>query len=146
MSFTGCVYYIMGYVMILVWSYGDLGLRIYGVCDVLLVVDKIGVCIVIHIPCYYWYVYHLLSLCLSLSSHSRDVINPINSSPVTFLTSTVLFTLIWLPTNYFYSRALLTIPPTDVTALFSTAPAFVFIFSMIILREPPLILRVCTVI
>ena len=38
--------------MILVWSYGDLGLRIYGVCDVLLVVDKIGMCIVIHIPCY----------------------------------------------------------------------------------------------
>ena len=41
-----------------------------------------------------------------------------------------------------YSRALLTIPPTDVTALFSTAPVFVFLLSIVILREPPLILRV----
>ena len=50
--------------------------------------------------------------------------------------------MIWLPTNYMYSRALLTIPPTDVTALFSTAPVFVFLLSIVILREPPLILRV----
>ena len=44
-----------------------------------------------------------------------------------------------------YSRALLAIPPTDVTALFSTAPVFVFLLSIVILREPPLVLRVSTV-
>ena len=43
-----------------------------------------------------------------------------------------------------YSHALLAIPPTDVTALFSTAPVFVFLLSIVILREPPLVLRVST--
>ena len=41
-----------------------------------------------------------------------------------------------------YSRALISTAPTDVTALFSSAPAFVFLLSVVILREPPLILRV----
>lgn len=41
-----------------------------------------------------------------------------------------------------YSRALMTISATDVTALFSSAPVFVFILSICILKEPPLILRV----
>lgn len=82
------------------------------------------------------------SLSLSLSSHSREIINPYNSSTVTFLTSTVLFSFLWVPTNYCFARALITIPATDVTALFSTAPAFVFLLSMFILKEPPLILRV----
>jgi len=58
------------------------------------------------------------------------------------LSSTVLFGLIWAATNYMYSRALMTISATDVTALFSSAPAFVFVFSICILKEPPLILRV----
>jgi solute carrier family 35 protein F3/4 len=79
-------------------------------------------------------------------NHSREVINPPNSKPTTFLTSTILFTLIWIPTNYCYARALITSPASDVTALFSTAPAFVFILSIIILREPPLILRFVAVI
>ena len=79
---------------------------------------------------------------LSPYSHSRDIINPPGSSSITFLTSTVLFSLIWMPTNYLYARALISMAPTDVTALFSTAPAFVFLLSMLLLREPPLILRV----
>ena len=41
-----------------------------------------------------------------------------------------------------YLRALGSIPPTDVTALFSSAPAFVYILSFFILHEPLLILRV----
>ena len=77
-----------------------------------------------------------------LSRHSREIINPYNASTITFFTSTVLFTCIWIPTNYCYARALITIPATDVTALFSTAPAFVFLLSMFILKEPPLLLRV----
>ena len=36
----------------------------------------------------------------------------------------------------------MTIAATDVTALFSSAPAFVFLFSICILKEPPLVLRV----
>ena len=42
-----------------------------------------------------------------------------------------------------YLRALGTISPTDVTALFSSAPAFVYILSFFILQEPLLVLRVC---
>ena len=75
-------------------------------------------------------------------SHSKEIVFPSKFSLVSILTSTVLFTLIWIPTNYMYARALISIAATDVTAIFSTAPAFVFIFSMIILREPPLLLRV----
>lgn len=61
-------------------------------------------------------------------------------------TSTLPFTIIWEATNYMYLRALGTIPPTDVTALFSSAPAFVYILSFFILREPLLVLRVFSVV
>ena len=61
---------------------------------------------------------------------------------LSLLTSTVPFALIWAATNYMYTRALTLIEPSDVTALFSSAPAFVFILSLIILREPPLVFRV----
>ena len=81
-------------------------------------------------------------LSLLSCSHSLLVYSPHGVTILSLLSSTVLFTMIWLPTNYMYSRALLTIPPTDVTALFSTAPVFVFLLSIVILREPPLILRV----
>ena len=76
--------------------------------------------------------------------HSMEIIAPDGWSNVCrhFLSSTVLFTLIWVPTNYCYSRALITIAATDVTALFSSAPAFVFLLSVVILKEPPLVLRV----
>ena len=58
------------------------------------------------------------------------------------LTSTVLFATIWAVTNYVYARALINLAATDVTALFSSASAFVFLFSICILKEPPLVLRV----
>ena len=58
------------------------------------------------------------------------------------LTSTVLFATIWAITNYVYARALINLAATDVTALFSSAPAFVFLFSICVLKEPPLVLRV----
>ena len=41
-----------------------------------------------------------------------------------------------------YVRALIYLAAGDVTALFSSAPAFVFVLSLIFLKEPPLILRV----
>lgn len=62
------------------------------------------------------------------------------------LTSSVLFGTIWAATNYMYARALTSIAATDVTALFSSAPAFVFLFSICVLGEPPLILRFIAVI
>ena len=77
-----------------------------------------------------------------MHSHCTKVFSPRGVTLLSLLTSTVLFGLIWAGTNYMYARALMTIAATDVTALFSSAPAFVFLFSICILREPPLILRV----
>ena len=45
------------------------------------------------------------------------------------------FCLIWIVTNYLYVRALGVIRATDVTALFSSCNAFVYIFSLIWLKE-----------
>lgn len=63
-------------------------------------------------------------------------------TPLSLLTSTVFFTLVWEATNYAYLRGLTLISSTDVTAIFSSAPAFVYILSICILREPVLVLRV----
>ena len=54
--------------------------------------------------------------------------------------------MIWAGTNYMYAHALMTIAATDVTALFSCAPAFVFLFSICVLKEPPLVLRFVAVV
>ena len=45
------------------------------------------------------------------------------------------FCLLWMLTNYSYVRALGVIQAADVTALFSSCNAFVYIFSLIWLRE-----------
>ena len=79
---------------------------------------------------------------LVLNSHSKQVFSPDGLTVKDVLSSTVLFGIIWGATNYMYSRALMTMSATDVTALFSSAPAFVFLFSMCILKEKLLILRV----
>ena len=80
-----------------------------------------------------------------LWSHSVLVFSERGITFKSLLTSTVLFSTIWAATNYMYSRALVTIAATDVTALFSSAPAFVFLFSICVLREPPLLLRFVSV-
>ena len=74
--------------------------------------------------------------------HSAQVFSPTGITPLSLLTSAVLFGILWAATNYMYARALMSIAATDVTALFSSAPVFVFLFSICILQEPPLILRV----
>ncbi len=57
------------------------------------------------------------------------------------------FCILWSATNYCYLRALATVAATDVTALFSSWNAFVYIYSLLLLREPFLIFRVsCRVI
>ena len=45
------------------------------------------------------------------------------------------FCLLWMLTNYSYVRALGVIQAADVTALFSSCNAFVYIFSLIWLKE-----------
>lgn len=89
----------------------------------------------------YKYLYYVQSIISSIR-HSTKILSPRPFRPLSLLTSTILFSIIWMPTNYLYVRALMVIAATDVTAIFSTAPAFVFILSMIILREPPLLIRV----
>lgn len=78
---------------------------------------------------------------IALWKHSVAVFSDNGITFKSLLTSTVLFGTIWSATNYMYSRALMTIAATDVTALFSSAPAFVFLFSICVLKEPPLVLR-----
>ena len=52
------------------------------------------------------------------------------------------FCLLWMLTNYSYVRALGVIPAADVTALFSSCNAFVYIFSLIWLKESLGIIKV----
>ena len=73
---------------------------------------------------------------------SRLVFSSKGVTPLSLLTSTVFFTIVWEATNYVYLRGLTLISSTDVTAIFSSAPAFVYILSIFILREPVLVLRV----
>ena len=76
-----------------------------------------------------------------LLKHSVSVFSKRGITFPSLLTSSVLFGTIWAVTNYMYARALISIAATDVTALFSSAPAYVFLFSICVLGEPPLILR-----
>ena len=52
------------------------------------------------------------------------------------------FCLIWCVTNYCYTRALGKVAVTDVTAMFASCNAFVYMFSLLILKEPFMLLRV----
>lgn len=52
------------------------------------------------------------------------------------------FCLLWMVTNFLYVSALGVIPATDVTALFSSCNAFVYIFSLIWLKEKLAIVKV----
>lgn len=52
------------------------------------------------------------------------------------------FCLLWMLTNYSYVRALGVIQAADVTALFSSCNAFVYIFSLIWLKESLGIIKV----
>ena len=56
-------------------------------------------------------------------------------SPLTLLTRSLPFVLIWCGCNYMYTRALSVLSATDVTALFSSTPAFVFMLSLLLLKD-----------
>lgn len=55
--------------------------------------------------------------------------------PFTLFTRCLPFALLWCACNYMYTRALSVLSATDVTALFSSAPAFVFVLSLAVLAE-----------
>lgn len=61
------------------------------------------------------------------------------------LAAVVGFLSLWTGCNYAYIVALARIPPSMVTALFSTAPAFVYLFSTAILGLPHDAVRACAV-
>ncbi|XP_078608802.1 solute carrier family 35 member F3-like [Branchiostoma floridae x Branchiostoma japonicum] len=63
----------------------------------------------------------------------------------TLLVKAGFFLLLWAGTNYLYIRALKEIPATDVTALFSSCNAFVYVFSIVLLRERLYIGRILSV-
>lgn len=66
----------------------------------------------------------------------------------TFLKLTGPFCALWMITNYMYAAALKFKSPTDVTAIFVTNTAFIYIFSWIWLEELLILLpaRLCSVI
>ena len=55
--------------------------------------------------------------------------------PCTLITRCLPFVIIWCGCNYMYTRSLSVLSATDVTALFSSTPAFVFILSLLLLRD-----------
>ena len=52
------------------------------------------------------------------------------------------FCLMWMLTNYLYIRALGVIHAADVTALFSSSNAFVYVFSWFWLKERISVIKV----
>ncbi|CAB3976717.1 Hypothetical predicted protein [Paramuricea clavata] len=55
--------------------------------------------------------------------------------PITLLTRCLPFVIIWCGCNYMYTRSLYVLSATDVTALFSSTPAFVFVLSLLLLKD-----------
>lgn len=74
--------------------------------------------------------------------HCTHVFSPSGITFRSLLTSMVLFTSLWVGTNYSYSRALMYASATDVATLTSSSSAFIVLLSICILKEPILILKV----
>ncbi|XP_028402363.1 solute carrier family 35 member F4-like [Dendronephthya gigantea] len=55
--------------------------------------------------------------------------------PYTLLTRCLPFAVLWGACNYMYTRSLSFLSATDVTALFSSTPAFVFVLSLLLLKD-----------
>ena len=61
--------------------------------------------------------------------------------PLTLITRCLPFVVIWCGCNYMYTRSLSVLSATDVTALFSSTPAFVFMLSLLLLKDELFSLR-----
>eukprot|EP00731_Ephydatia_muelleri_P025497 Em0017g580a len=77
--------------------------------------------------------------------HCTHVFSPSGITFRSLLTSMVLFTSLWVGTNYSYSRALMYASATDVATLTSSSSAFIVLLSICILKEPILILKILAV-
>lgn len=55
--------------------------------------------------------------------------------PYTLVTRCLPFVILWASCNYMYTRSLSVLSATDVTALFSSTPAFVFVLSLLLLKD-----------
>lgn len=78
-----------------------------------------------------------LTLAATLRSAAEELLHTSEGGPppsvLHVVRLAVPFLLIWSTANYAYSRALMTIAATDVTAVFSATPAFVYLLSILVL-------------
>ncbi|XP_030829888.1 putative thiamine transporter SLC35F3 [Strongylocentrotus purpuratus] len=83
-----------------------------------------------------------------LFKDDQQIYGPRGMTVWTFLKLTGPFCALWMITNYMYAAALKFKSPTDVTAIFVTNTAFIYIFSWIWLEELLILLpaRLCSVI
>ncbi|XP_065063231.1 solute carrier family 35 member F3-like isoform X1 [Rhopilema esculentum] len=76
---------------------------------------------------------------------SAKIFGPRGVCLISLIKYTLPFCILWLITNYLYIRALKELNPADVTALFSSVSAFVYIFSIALLKEKFFITRLTAV-
>jgi len=76
---------------------------------------------------------------------SAKIFGPHGVCLVSLVRFTLPFCILWLASNYLYIRALKALNPADVTALFSSVSAFVYIFSIALLKEKFFITRLTAV-
>ncbi|CAH1792290.1 unnamed protein product [Owenia fusiformis] len=81
----------------------------------------------------------------NIFKHSQEIFGKHGVCMVSVFTRGVPFLILWAVTNYMYVRALGTIAASDVTALFSSCTVFVYLFSIIILKEELYSLRLIAV-
>ena len=86
-----------------------------------------------------WVLYLLFKF---ISRDSAKIFGPRGVCLISLIKYTLPFCILWLITNYLYIRALKELNPADVTALFSSVSAFVYIFSIALLKEKFFITRV----
>ena len=79
---------------------------------------------------------------LLLFRESAKIFGPRGVCLISLVKLTLPFCVLWLTSNYLYIRALKALNPADVTAVFSSVSAFVYIFSIAMLKEKFFVTRV----
>ena len=69
------------------------------------------------------------------SRESAKIFGPQGVCLISLVRYILPFCILWLSSNYLYIRALNALNPADVTALFSSVSAFVYVFSIALLKE-----------
>eukprot|EP00794_Sanderia_malayensis_P011825 gene11825-13049_t len=81
----------------------------------------------------------------SFIRESSTILGPQGICLISLVKYILPFCLLWLAANYLYIRALKALNPADVTALFSSVSAFVYLLSLVILKEKFFITRLTAV-